>query len=101
MYNELLTVAGAVTALATILGAARGVARFAEKCTAFFRDTARTLRELQERQRELELAILRLTLIDDAMPASERLAAGKKYDALGGNGECRKLYLALKEIIDT
>lgn len=37
-------------------------------------------------------AILRLTVMNENMPLSERIAAGKKYIELDGNGDVRHFY---------
>ena len=47
----------------------------------------------QERhQKENYMAILRITIVSEEMPLSERIAAGDKYVALGGNGQIKALY---------
>lgn len=38
------------------------------------------------------LAILRLTIMSDNMPISERIIAGKEYIDRGGNGDVKKFY---------
>ena len=47
------------------------------------------------------LSILRLTVMDAAMPMSERLIAGEKYIKAGGNGDVKHYYEQLKEAVDT
>ena len=52
----------------------------------------------QERhQKENYMAILRITIVSEEMPLSERIAAGDKYVALGGNGQIKALYKKLSE----
>lgn len=46
------------------------------------------------------LAILRLTVMDEAMPLSERLLAGEEYVHSGGNGDVKQHYEELKERVD-
>ena len=36
------------------------------------------------------MSILRLTIMSEEMPMSERLIAGKKYVDLGGNGDVKQ-----------
>ena len=43
------------------------------------------------------MAILRLTIINEDMPMSERLQAGKIYIERNGNGDIKKLYHHLLE----
>lgn len=48
------------------------------------------LDQMQEHQSEQYLSILRLTIMSEEMPMSERLIAGQKYVKLGGNGDVKK-----------
>lgn len=46
------------------------------------------------------LSILRLTVMDEAMPLSERLIAGDEYIHNGGNGDVKHFYMGLRERVD-
>lgn len=46
----------------------------------------------REHDKEQYLAILRLTVMAEEMPVSERIIAGKKYIDEGGNGDVSKFY---------
>ena len=48
-------------------------------------------------QDEQYLSILRLTIMSEEMPMSERLIAGKKYVNRGGNGDVKKALHKLEE----
>lgn len=48
------------------------------------------LDKMQKHQDEQYLSILRLTIMSEEMPMSERLIAGKKYVDLGGNGDVKQ-----------
>ena len=50
------------------------------------------LRKNEERDEKLYLGILRLTIMSDTMPISERIIAGKEYIDRGGNGDIKKFY---------
>lgn len=50
------------------------------------------LRKNEERDEKLYLGILRLTIMSDTMPISERIIAGKEYIDRGGNGDVKKFY---------
>ena len=52
---------------------------------------------LVEHDKEQHLAILRLTIMSEEMPISERIIAGDKYVKKGGNGEVKKYYQKLLE----
>lgn len=47
---------------------------------------------LVEHDRDQYLSILRLTIMSEEMPISERIIAGDKYIKRGGNGDVKKYY---------
>ena len=47
---------------------------------------------LVEHDQEQYLSILRLTIVEENMPISERIIAGDKYIKKGGNGDVKKYY---------
>ena len=51
--------------------------------------------KLVEHDREQYLSILRLTIMNETIPVSERIIAGDKYLKAGGNGEVKKYYLQM------
>ena len=48
--------------------------------------------KLVEHDDEQYLSILRLTIMSESMPISERIIAGDKYVRKGGNGDVKKYY---------
>ena len=52
----------------------------------------RDIKRMKEHDDEQYLDILRLTIMNDNMPISERIIAGKKYIDRGGNGDVKKYY---------
>ena len=48
--------------------------------------------KLEEHQNKNYLGILRLTIMSEEMPVSERIIAGKEYIDHGGNGDVSKFY---------
>jgi len=56
------------------------------------RSMKKEMKELKEHQNENYLATLRLTVVSEEMPITERIIAGKKYIEKGGNGEVKKIY---------
>lgn len=48
--------------------------------------------ELAEHDKEQYLSILRLTIMSEGMPISERIIAGDKYVKKGGNGDVKEYY---------
>lgn len=53
--------------------------------------------KLVEHDEDQYLSILRLTIMSEEMPISERIIAGDKYVKKGGNGEVKKYYQKLLE----
>ena len=51
--------------------------------------------QLMANDRDQNLNILRLTVMNSEMPISERIIAGDKYVKAGGNGEVKKYYQEL------
>ena len=52
---------------------------------------------LVEHDEDQYLSILRLTIMSEEMPISERIIAGDKYVRKGGNGEVKKYYQRMLE----
>ena len=52
---------------------------------------------LVERDEDQYLSILRLTIMSEDMPISERIIAGDKYVKKGGNGDVKKYYQKMIE----
>lgn len=48
--------------------------------------------KLVEHDHDQYLSILRLTVMSEEMPVSERIIAGDKYVKCGGNGEVKQYY---------
>lgn len=56
-----------------------------------------SFKKLEEHTRDNYMATLRLTVVSEEMPLSERIAAGDKYVALGGNGQVKAIHKKLIE----
>lgn len=50
------------------------------------------MNEIKKDQDQMHLGILRLTVMSEEMPISERIAAGKEYIDKGGNGDVKHFY---------
>ena len=53
---------------------------------------AKRLDKQEEHSRKQYLSILRLTIMSEEMPISERIIAGKEYIEHGGNGDVSEYY---------
>ena len=51
-----------------------------------------SIKKIRKHDEEQYLAILRLTVMAEHMPISERIIAGQKYIDRGGNGDVKKYY---------
>ena len=58
---------------------------------------AKRLDKQEEHDRKQYLSILRLTIMSEEMPISERIIAGKEYIEHGGNGDVSEYY---KKLLD-
>ncbi len=59
------------------------------------KDLTRKVDRLVEHDREQYLSLLRLTIMNESMPVSERIIAGDKYIRAGGNGDVKEYYQAM------
>ena len=76
-----------------------GVLTFAGVCvTVYFTNNKANAKmeekvdKLAEHDEDQYLSILRLTIMSEGMPISERIIAGDKYVKRGGNGDVKKYY---------
>lgn len=56
------------------------------------RSLDKRLGKIEEHDQQQYLGILRLTIMSESMPISERIIAGKEYIDRGGNGDVKKFY---------
>lgn len=84
--DKILLTADIITALTVIVALLVSIYKFFRK-----QETK------EEHDRENYLNILRLTIMSEEMPLEERIAAGDKYIAAGGNGAVKHKYQDLLE----
>ncbi len=84
--DKILLAADIITALIVIVALLASIYKFFRK-----QETK------EEHDRENYLNILRLTIMSEEMPLEERIAAGDKYIAAGGNGAVKHKYQELLE----
>lgn len=83
------SIAGAIAALsALIVKIVKGV----KKVIDYFKDLRTSVNELLDHDKDQYKQILKLTVVSENMPLSERISAAKKYMALGGNGDIKAYY---------
>lgn len=76
-----------------------GVLTFAGVCITVIVTNKKSQKKLEEKvdklvehDKEQYLSILRLTIMNEDIPISERIIAGDKYIKAGGNGDVKKYY---------
>lgn len=90
MVNTILLIAGVIGAITTILTAITTVYKTV-------RNIENKFEKFSKNQDDMQLSLLRLIVINEAMPLDERVDAGDKYVSLGGNGSVHALYNVLRE----
>lgn len=91
--EQILIIGSVITAITAIIA-------FCVKIYKFIRKWDKWVDEKDKHDRENYLAILRLNIISEEMPLSERVAAGDKYIKLNGNGEVKVKYEKLLKILE-
>ncbi|MCH5192183.1 MAG: hypothetical protein J1F23_08480 [Oscillospiraceae bacterium] len=88
LSERIILIASVITALTVIV-------TFAVTCYKFIRKEEKWRETKDRHDKENYLNILRLVIMSDEMPLTERIAAGDKYIALGGNGAIKHKYQEL------
>lgn len=83
------SIAGALAAVSALIVK---IVKVVKKVVQYFKDLKESVSTLVENDKEQQKAIYKLTVMSENMPLSERIAAAKKYMALGGNGEIKEYY---------
>lgn len=83
------SIAGALAGISALIVKIAGVIK---KVIEYFKDLKEKVNTLIDNDKEQQKSIYKLTVMSENMPLSERIAAAKKYMALGGNGEIKAYY---------
>lgn len=83
------SVAGAIAAIIALAVKIIGVIKKVQK---YFKDLRESVDELLAHDKDQYKQILKLTVMTENMPLSERISAAKKYLELGGNGDVKAYY---------
>lgn len=90
MIDSILVVASAVTALTAITA-------FLFKIYNFFRKLEIKYDEMNDLLKNNTIHLLKIAVLDDKLPLTDRIHAGEQYIKLGGNGFIKKKYEKLLE----
>ena len=84
---------GVVVALIGLAGAViASVIQSVVQTRSQYKAINRRLDKIEKHNKEQYLGILRLTVVSEEIPTSERIIAGKQYIDEGGNGDVKKFY---------
>ncbi len=105
---DILKLASIVGSIVTILSAIGllikifiSVYKIARKLEKYIEDTQEYRKKADERIDENTIYTLKLVIMNNDLSLEERIAAGDKYVALGGNGYVKHIYQNLLEKIDS
>ncbi|MGN0539810.1 MAG: hypothetical protein ACI4SX_05245 [Candidatus Fimenecus sp.] len=87
-----MTVAEKIILIASVITALTVIFTFIITAYKFIRREEKWRERKDRHDRENYLNILRLVIMSEEMPLSERIAAGDKYISLGGNGAVKHKY---------
>lgn len=90
MIDSILVVASVVTALTAITA-------FLFKIYNFFRKLEIKYDEMNDLLKNNTIHLLKIAVLDDKLPLTDRINAGEQYIKLGGNGFIKKKYEKLLE----
>lgn len=85
MQFDIFTIASLITAVTTIIVGFLKVHGFLRKLEERFENIDETLKENT-------IHILKMAVLDTDMPLVDRIHAGERYLAMGGNGTVKKVY---------
>lgn len=82
-------ISGAIAAIGALIAK---IVKVVKKVINYFRTLGDNVNTLLEHDTEQTKAILKLTVVNENLPLSERINAAKRYFALGGNGDIHAYY---------
>lgn len=99
--DGIIKAAAVLSALGVIVGGAVAIWRFIIKLSGNIKRLNETLADLKAHSNENYMSLLRLTIMSSEMPIGERIVAGHKYLANGGNGDVKTFLKKEFNITDT
>lgn len=83
------SIAGAIAALGALIAK---IAKVIKKVIDYFKTLAENINALLTHDETQYKQILKLTIVNEHLPLSERITAAKEYFKLGGNGDIHPYY---------
>lgn len=98
---DLLQIAAYITAITTILGGGIKIFNVMSKTLHRFDDLNNRLDKIENDIKKNEIHLLKIALLDENLPLTDRINAGKQYLELGGNGFGKITYERLVKELET
>lgn len=98
---DLLQIAAYITAITTIVGGGIKLFNIMSKTLHRFDDLNARLDKIEYDIKQNEIHLLKIALLDENLPLTDRINAGKKYLELGGNGYGKITYERLIKELDS
>lgn len=95
VVDWIIRVGALAGAIAAIVALAKKVIAPLKDMSAKITDISARTETIEKHDKEQYLGILRLTIMSEGMPISERLIAGEKYIKASGNGAVKHYYQEL------
>ena len=90
---KLILLVGSVAAAVTaVIALVVKIVKVVKKVIDYFKNLKDSVDTLLKHDKDQYKAILKLTVMSDNMPLSERISAAKEYLELGGNGDVKAYY---------
>ena len=92
LTQEIVLWGGVSGAIVAIIALVVKIVNAVKSAITYFTDLKKKVDELGKHDKQQYMAILRLTVMSDNIPLSERIIAGKEYLDNDGNGDVQKYY---------
>ena len=101
LTQEIILWGGVSGAVVAIIALVVKIVNAVKSAITYFTDLKKKVDELGKHDKQQYMAILRLTVMSDNIPLSERINAGKEYLAEHGNGDVEQYYNEVLKPHDT
>lgn len=90
---KLIILCGSIAAaVSAVIALVVKIVKVVKKVIDYFKELKKSVDTLLKHDKDQYKAILKLTVMTENMPFSERISAAKEYLELGGNGDVKKYY---------
>jgi len=96
----ILSIASLITAIGTITGGLIALYKVVKKWDTYIQESRDFRKKTNERIDENTIYTLKLVIMNNDLSLEERILAGDKYIALGGNGYVKHIYEELLKRVE-